>query len=965
MRERWPVVLIVLLLFMAHPGRAQKPSAKPSKLPLGGDKWVENTLKKMSLEEKLGQLVVVHYYGGFLSTESEAFKSLRRLVEEKHIGGFAVQTRGTPLGIARSQVYPTAALANQLQSHAKVPLLIAADFERGTSMRLEEGTSFPHAMGVGATGEPQLAYEMGRITALEARAAGVHWIFAPVADVNSNPDNPIINTRSFGEDPQQVAEFVAAFVRGVEENGALSTAKHFPGHGDTSVDSHIDLSLVTGDRERLNRVELVPFRAAIAAGTSTIMTGHLAVPAIEPNAELPATLSPAVLTGLLRNEMGFDGIIVTDAMEMGGITSRYPPAEAAVRAIEAGADVLLVPPVVDAALAALNDAVASGRIPVARIDESVRRILRAKARLGLHKQRLVDLNALNTAFGRPEYQHQALEISDRGVTLLRDAAHLVPLDATRRRRALLLAVAGDPDPYPAEFFEREIRWRVDSLAVLRTDTQFVKPETVQLPPPESYDVAIAALFVRVMNNKGTVALPENQAALVNQLLASGKPVVVVSFGNPYLIARFPEAKTWLAVFSTVDIAQRSAGRALFGQVAIAGKIPVSVPGVAQLGDALSVAANPMTLRAAPAEMDTRLKPAYDLLEKAVVDGAFPGGVLAVGHKGELAVHAFGRHTYALDAPAVTPGTIYDVASLTKPVVTATLVTMLAASGRIQFDAPLERYLPEWATGPNPEWRKRVTLRHLMLHASGLPAYKGYWREAKNKKELLARIYAEPLVAEPGTKLEYSDLGYILLGEIVERYSGRPLDVEARERIFNPLEMSDSMFTPAKDLRKRIAPTEDDTSFRKRLVHGEVHDENAWAMGGVAGHAGLFSTARDLAVFCQMVLNAGLYAHQRVLRPSQIEQLTARQEIAGTARALGWDVPTEPSSSGRYFSARSYGHIGFSGASMWIDPEKDLFVILLTNRVHPSADNEKIRAVWPAVHDAIVEALGLVPQAGAR
>src|SRR5574337_223452 len=287
MSNRWLLLLTVLLL-MAHTGRTEKSSrgkatSPPSKLSAEAEKWVAQTLKKMTLEEKLGQLLTVYYYGGFLSTGSEQYKELMRRVEQSHVGGFIVQTRGTPLGYDRSQAYPTAILANQLQKRARIPLLIGADFERGTAMRLDEGTSFPYAMAVAAAGSPQDAYTMGKITALEARAVGVHWVYAPVADVNSNPQNPIINTRSFGEDPQRVAEFVAAFVRGVEENGAFSTTKHFPGHGDTSTDSHLDLPTVPGDRARLDRVELVPFRAAIAAGTSTIMTGHLAVPALEPD----------------------------------------------------------------------------------------------------------------------------------------------------------------------------------------------------------------------------------------------------------------------------------------------------------------------------------------------------------------------------------------------------------------------------------------------------------------------------------------------------------------------------------------------------------------------------------------------------------------------------------------------------------------------------------------------------------
>ncbi len=701
--DRW-LLLLTALLLMAHPARTQKPTPPKAKLPADAERWVAQTLKKMTLEEKLGQLVVVYYFGGFVSAESEEYRELLREVEQNHIGGFVVKTRRSPLQIELSQVYPTAVLANQLQSRAKVPLLVAADFERGTAMRLEEGTAFPFPMGVAA------AYTTGRITALEARAVGVQWIFAPVADVNSNADNPIINTRSFGEDPQRVAEFASAFVRGAEENGCLATVKHFPGHGDTSTDSHLNLPVIRGDRARLEQVELVPFRAAIAAGVSTIMTGHLAVPALEPDPDLPATLSSKILTGLLRKELGFDGIVVTDALDMGGVTLRFSPPEIAVRSVQAGADVLLVPPVPDAALAALKDAVLSGRISMARIDEAVTRVLRAKAKVGLHKKKLVDVEALGTVFGRPEFLHQAQDIADRGATLLRDTAHLLPLDATRPLRIFLLILSGDPDPYPGEDLEREIRWRVDSLDVARADMRFVQAGTLQLPPPEKYDLAIAALFVRVADRKGTVALPEEEAALVSQLLATGKPVVTIGFGSPYLIERFPSAQAWLGVFSTFDVAQRAAARALFGQVAIGGHLPVSIPGVAKLGDGLAVAANPMKLRAVGPDAETRLKPALDILDRAVADHAFPGGVLAVGHGGQLILHAFGRQTYESGAPPVVPDTIYDVASLTKPVVTSTLVALLVAGGQIQLAAPVERYLPEWATGPNPEWRARATVR---------------------------------------------------------------------------------------------------------------------------------------------------------------------------------------------------------------------------------------------------------------
>ena len=946
---------------MANAGNAQRTSPA-ARLDSAAEKWVQSTLRRMTLDEKIGQLVMVFYFGGFTSAESDAYQELLRQVEQNHAGGLVISTRPGLLGTERSQVYPAAAMANALQRRAKVPLLVGADFERGTAMRLEDGTEFPPAMAVAATGEPKLAYEMGRITALESRAMGVHWVFAPVADVNSNPANPIINTRSFGEDPARVGEFAAAFVRGVEEHGALSTTKHFPGHGDTSVDSHIDISLVTADRARLEQIELPPFRAAIAAGTSTIMTGHLAVPSVEPNAELPATMSESVLTGLLRTELGFQGLIVTDALDMGGVTSRYAPGEVAVRSILAGADVLLVPPVTDAAIAALKEAVADGRITEARINASVERILRAKARLGLHIERQVKLDELPSKFGTPEFRRTAAQIADRGVTLLRDTPRLLPLNAAKPLRLLLVSIAADGDAAPGVYLEREIRWRADAIQTVRVDTRFSRVENAQLPPPDSYDVAVAALIVRVVDRKATIGLPENQAAFLNQLLATGKPVVVVSFGSPYLIESFPNAPAWLSVFSTGDVVQRAAGRALFGQVATGGKMPVSVPGVAALGDGLQVAADPMLLRPAWAEMEAKLRPAYELLERAATEGAFPGGVLAVGYKGDVAVRPFGKLSTTGGMAEVSDSTIYDVASLTKPVVTTTLASMLVSSGRLALDAPVSRYLPEWASGPHPEWRAKVTLRHLLQHTAGLPPFREWWRESLKKRDIIARICAEPLEDEPGTKVVYSDLGFILLGEIVERFSGRPLDALARERIFAPLGMNDSWFNPPQALRERIAPTEDNADVRRRLLRGEVHDPTAAAMGGVAGHAGVFSTARDLAAFAQMLLNGGIYGHQRVLRRDTIRWWTARQTIGDGARALGWDVPTEPSSSGKHFSPHSFGHNGFTGTSLWVDPEKELFVVLLTNRVHPHAQNERIREIRPALHDAIIEALGLAPTA---
>ena len=942
------------------------PKSTMARLSPAANAWVESTLRRMTLEEKVGQLLFTTYHGSFTAADAPAYLEMMRDVEKLHVGGFINVTESSPLGIVKSQAYPTAVLTNQLQARSKLPLLIGADFERGTAMRLDEGTSFPTAMAVAAAGNPHDAYTMGKITALEARAVGIQWIYAPDADVNSNPNNPIINTRSFGEDPAKVSEYVTAFIKGVQENGGLATAKHFPGHGDTASDSHIDLPVIRADRERLEKLELVPFRAAVAAGVESVMTGHLSIPALEQEVNTPATLSSNILTGLLRKELGYQGLVVTDAMDMGGITVRYAPGDAAVRAFTAGADALLMSPVPDAAFEALRDAVKSGRISRERLDASVRRILRAKARLGLYKERLVDVNALNKNFGKVEWQKEAQEISDRGVTLLRDTPHRLPLDATKPTRALLLALYSDPEPYPGEDLERELRTHVDSLSVLRADTRFVKADLLKLPSPDTYDIAIVAFFVRVSDRKGNVDVPAEQAALAEKVYQAGKPVITVGLGSPYLIEAFPQAETWLAAFGISDVAQISVARALFGEIPARGHLPVTVPGVnLKPGFGMELPANPMTVQPMDARGENQLEPAFDVIGRGIADKAFPGATLAVGYHGKVALHAFGKLTYDAKAAQTNVKTMYDLASLTKVIVTTTLAAKLVEGdfpSPLLLDAPIERYLPEWATGPQPEWRHKVTVRHLLTHTSGLPAFKEYWRTSKSKQDTLKMIFAEPLEYEPGTKEIYSDLGIILMAEIIERLTGKPLDELAKQFVFTPLGMKDTMYRPPKKLWPQIAPTEFDARFRKRLVQGEVHDENAFAIGGVSGHAGVFSTAPDLAAFCQMLLNGGIYAHQRILRRATIAEFTTPQKLSNGARTLGWVVPTEGGSSGHYFSAHSFGHTGFTGTSIWMDPDRELFVVLLTNRVNPTRENQKIAQVRPALHDAVMQALGLATAA---
>ncbi len=884
--------------------------------------WVESTFSRLTTEEKIGQIVFPTYFGAFESTESADFKELMSRVVQNHIGGFILGTRRGPRGIELSHVYETAVLTNELQRAAAIPLLIGADFERGTVMRVDEGTAFPHAMAVGATGRPEDAYAMGRITAIEARAMGVQWAFAPVADVNSNPDNPIINIRSFGEDPKRVAEYVAQFVRGVEENGAMATAKHFPGHGDTSEDSHLELPLVKADRARLEAVEFVPFEAAIGAGVSSIMTGHLAVPALEPDSDTPATLSARVLTGVLRDEMHFHGLVITDALDMGGVTKGFPPGEVAVRALLAGADVLLMSPVTDAALASVKDAVESGRVPMARLDDAVRRVLEAKARLGLYKQREVDIDKLSSVFRQPEFLATAEDIADRGVTLLRNDAGLVPLDPRTTKRVFLLAVSADPDTVPAEPFERELRAQLDSVESLHVDTKYFRVEETHLPSPDSYDLAICAITVRVADHKNTVGLPPDETEMVHALLRAGKPVILVGLGSPYLVEGFPEANTWLAAFSVQDVAERAAARALLGTFAVSGKLPVSLPGAApvalRVGDGMTTAAIPLTLQPASADLEERLKPVFDILDQGASSAANVSGALGIAYRGELVVRKFGSAAYSQPGaarPLAGPArTQYSGLSL-HPLAT-TLIARLVQTKQLALESQVSTILPPGSFPVANGGRPSLTVRQLLEGSAGARyRFTGYAPLASDPNEFTEAV-AESL-RRGGLETQ-----------IVRALTGLDFDESVDVMLYRPLGVSTQ--PPASE------PVGDRTGNPEEVVS-------------------------QLAVLGQLWLNGGIYAHTRLLSRRVVGQFTEQESLDSQKVTAGWQASDAPSSQ---FSANSFGWSEGSGGSMWVDPEEELCVVFLAGG-SPFVDEREVSqqmratsAMRAQVHDAIFSALGL-------
>jgi beta-N-acetylhexosaminidase len=557
-------------------------SARGSKAPIEPQAWVEQTLKSMTLEEKIGQMIVPEMSPVFMNKESEEFARIEKNITQFHVGGYHAFA-GDPVAVA--------ALLNRMQKLAKAPLLVTADLEGGPGYQFRGATRIPRAMALGAGGSEDLAYQAGKLTAREGRAMGIHVNFYPVVDVNNNPRNPIINIRSFGEDVALVSRMGQAYIRGAQENGQIATAKHFPGHGDTSQDSHLELPAIDVSRERLNQIELPPFKAAIAAGVGAVMTAHIYLPQLEPEKGLPATLSKVALSDLLMKELGFKGLIFTDAMVMQGVAAHFPPEEATIRAVKAGADIILFPVDVEKSFNAIRGAVQSGEIPLTRIETSARRVLEAKAKLGLHQNRFVDLTQLEVIVGSAEHQRLARTMIEQGLTLVRDEKKSLPLKLDEGQRVLFLNIldsrSGWREGQPGNAFRTElVKRHKNTIEVLVDDS--TSPETIDVIKKLARicDVVIASGFIRVAAYKGSIDLSDAQLDLLKSLSKSDKPFIFTLFGSPFLLSFVPELPTYVLTYEYYPEAERAAVRAILGEVPFIGKLPVSLPGAYPIGHGL-------------------------------------------------------------------------------------------------------------------------------------------------------------------------------------------------------------------------------------------------------------------------------------------------------------------------------------------------------------------------------------------
>ncbi len=906
-------------------------------------------IKEMSLFDKCAQLVMPYADSFDSSSTSDQMKKMKFAVEKLHVGGF-VFFAGSP----ERQIK----IINSLQRKSQEPLLISADFEKGPGMRLEGIPEFPSPMALGAADAPQLTYLSARATAKLGKLTGVFQNLAPLVDVNTDPSNPIINVRAFSEDPYEVSVHAAAYIRGLNSLKMISTAKHFPGHGSTDLDSHNEMPIVNNSKFDFERKDLIPFREAIDAGVKAIMIGHLQAPAYEPNKDLPASLSKNVVTKLLREKLGFEGLIVTDAMSMNAIADKYSPDEAAVMAIEAGNDLVLFPADDSAAVHGIYNAVKSGRISEERINASVKRILQAKIWAGLYENPKGNFKKLLKELATKKYDRIAREIAERSLTLVKDDKNILPVDPAKIYSAAVIALTDY-----TERSELKNHLPFDDL-IVKTFNYTKEFKLFEKSKERDFEQALKfarktkliflPIFLNVKSYKGSIDLTEDYKEFVAKILKLRKPTVIISFGNPYVLKDFPNASTYLCAYNSSNASQYAAYDAVLGHIKIEGKLPVTIPNTKfAIGSGIKKESTGLYFPNGDQDSLYDFTKVDFLMDKAIKDSVFPGAVLLVAKRGRVVLFKpYGKQTYDKDGIPITKKSIFDLASVSKVVGTTSAAMILYDEGKLDLDAPVTKYLPQFGN----HGKEKITIRNLLLHNSGLPAWKPFYKKLKTPKEVIDSIMRIKLDFQPGEKYQYSDLGMITLQKVIEKITGTTLDKFLKKRVFEPLGMKRTMYNPPAKYWYDCVPTENDTYWRMEQMKGKVHDEAAYLLGGVAGHAGLFSTADDVAKLVYTVLNHGRYGNLQLFKPSTVDNWTTKQTAQST-RGLGWDTKSkEHSSFGSKFSLNSFGHTGFTGTSVWANKDRNVLVVLLTNRVYPTRKNRKIIKFRPKIHDAIFDAV---------
>jgi len=951
------------LLWGATPRRA--PARLPDPLAQGPaeQRWVDSVFNSLTPDQRLGQFFMVAAYS---NREKAHADRIERLVRNQGIGG-VMFLQGGP----RRQ----ALMTNRLQAAARVPLLIATDAEWGLDMRLDSTSHFAKQMTLGAMDDDRLVYQMGRDLARKLRALGVHINFAPVVDVNSNPGNPVIGNRSFGENQDRVAALGVQYVKGLQEQRVIAVAKHFPGHGDTDTDSHVALPVINTDMARLEKVDLVPFQKTFEAGVLGVMVAHLYMPLFDTTNAKTTTLSRALVTGLLQEKMGFKGLIFTDALNMRSVSRLYQDGELDAMALAAGNDVLLFSEDVPAALGRIKTAVAAGHLVQTELDARVKKILRAKYWAGLSRYRPVNLTQLHDSLNQPASRVLAQTIFEHAVTVVKNDDKLLPFQRLDTLRIAAVTIGTAPEgPYATIFNKYQPGPVVDVADRYAPDSTFAR---VQAGLGKANVVVVS---LHQMNNTPahSYGLGEGALKFLKNLQADKRrKTVVVAMGNPYGLKFLENARTLVCGYEDHYAAQIVVPQVLFGALPARGKLPVTVSENLKIGTGL-VLPDLRRLRYATPEregLDSRVLAQIDNIAlESIVTAAAPGCQVLIAKNGTVVFdQSYGYATYDQSQP-VTSSTLYDLASVTKVAGTLQAVMYLKDQGRLNLDEKISTYLPEMARTN----KREATVRDVLLHQAGLkpgiptwertvrdgalrPGYYSSQRSDEYPNEIAPGEYSLRAADDsvwawtlrsgllPKVKgkypVEYSDLSFIIMKRLSEKLLGQPLSVFLPREFYRPLGLGALTYNPLQRFPKScIAPTENDTYYRRQQLQGTVHDQTAALVGGVGGHAGLFATANDLAVLMQMNLQNGRYGGTQFFQTPVVTEF-ARPQVSGNKRGLGWDHgdPTQPSGpSTRLAPASTFGHTGFTGTCVWLDPDNQILYVFLSNRVYPDAGNVKLR-----------------------
>lgn len=942
--------------------------------------WVDSVFNTLTEDEKIGQLFSIRA----LSNKDERhYQEIEEIIRKYKIGGLTF-FQGSP--------YQQARLSNRYQKVSRIPLMIAIDAEWGLGMRLDSTISFPHQMTLGAIQDDALIYEMGEEIGKHCKRIGIHVNFAPVVDINNNPYNPVIGDRSFGENKINVARKGVAYMKGMQAQGIIANAKHFPGHGDTNKDSHLTLPVINHSRTRIDSLELYPFKSLINAGLMSTMVAHLKIPSLDNRPNLPTTLSDKVVNELLVNKLGFNGLVFTDALEMKGVANYFPPGEISLRALKAGNDVLLLPNDLGQAIRLIKASLQKKELSWAYIDNKVKKILSAKYFNGLHEYKAVNLAGIQSDLNHPHSIALQTRLYQKAITVAKDDEGLLPLDF-EKYKSMATVVLGNSEK---NIFQKELDHYGKFnhyQASLSAYPQVFKQLLSQLKQEDLVIVSIHGMNKRPKENYGISLLGQG---FIRQLQAQNKVILMVN-GSPYSLKLFSDAKEIVCSYEDNEMVEKLNAQMLVGAFGAEGKLPVSAGRTFKSGMGVKTKdLSRLKFGAIPEEAglnsDTLIK-IDEILNQALRDKAFPGCQFVVARKGKVVWNKnYGFHSYARKNP-VNRQTVYDVASVTKVAATLQAIMYLYEQGEIELDRPIADYLPELKASN----KSKITIREVLSHQAGLAAYLPFWKETVNDSglpnpriyqrqksstfslQVSRNLYAKNELEETlmgwvidtvrnrkkkGEKYYpyvYSDLGMYLLKSLIEKKLGQAMETFLAQRFYEPLGMDYTLFNPLQKFSlHQIPPTEQDNYFRKELIQGTVHDQGAAMLGGVGGHAGLFSRAQDLAAFMQMHLQGGYYQGKRYFRQETVDLFTKTQ-YPKNRRGLGWDKNDDDTYSYISDSASvlSFGHSGFTGCVVWADPKEELVMVFLSNRIHPSVDNRLLisnqirRKIQNVVYQAIL------------